>query len=368
MKPVISLVIPAYNSANYIVDSLNSILSQTFNRWEAIIVDDGSTDETVDIINQFVGKDSRFKIFERNRGPKGACTCRNIALDHSVGEYVIIFDSDDILASFCLEQRVSIMENNIDLDFGIFPTYQFKDSISDFQPFTQFFKKNIIYCVVATDNIWQTMSPIYRRQFINVIGGFDEDLPRFQDDDFHLKALLSQKAKYEFFSEAKHDCYYRIIERDYDNVYHLNGVKGLCIYLKKILTHFEKDLSNKRLLKRAIKACFFKLLIYHMLSIQSNPQEIEQLLLLSKKKKILTVFDIRYFEKQLKIYENSNRNLQTRFEELSAIMWPKFHRLASYIQKDPLNQFVDKFFLKIKSKFKLDFIVDGEDYDRNQNV
>ena len=90
-----SFIIPAYNAELYIERCLNSILSQTKTNWECIIVNDGSNDNTQGILDKYVIKDNRFKVFtQRNTGPGSA---RNFAIEQAVGDYVVFVDSDDYI-------------------------------------------------------------------------------------------------------------------------------------------------------------------------------------------------------------------------------------------------------------------------------
>src|SRR5690554_6036808 len=93
-QPLVSIIIPVFNRANLIGETLDSVLTQCYSNWECIVIDDGSTDHTIEIINGFCIKDYRFKLFIRNREPKGAPTCRNIGLSIANGQYINFFDSD----------------------------------------------------------------------------------------------------------------------------------------------------------------------------------------------------------------------------------------------------------------------------------
>ena len=84
-QPLVSIIIPTFNRAHLIGETLDSILAQTYTHWECLITDDGSTDNSIEIIQEYVTKDTRFKLFTRpaNR-PKGANACRNIGLEKAV--------------------------------------------------------------------------------------------------------------------------------------------------------------------------------------------------------------------------------------------------------------------------------------------
>lgn len=91
----ISVIIPAYNCASVIEDTINSLFAQTFSNFEVIIVDDGSNDGTINIIDEYAAKYEPIKVFKsKNKGPANA---RNIGLKHAIGEYVYFMDADDII-------------------------------------------------------------------------------------------------------------------------------------------------------------------------------------------------------------------------------------------------------------------------------
>lgn len=113
MYPLISIIIPTYNRAHLIGETLDSILAQTYTNWECLITDDGSTDNSIAVIQEYVNKDTRFKLFTRpaNR-PKGANACRNIGLENAVGEYIVFFDSDDLMTPDHLQVKIDGMLTN----------------------------------------------------------------------------------------------------------------------------------------------------------------------------------------------------------------------------------------------------------------
>jgi len=114
MNPKISIVIPVYNVEKYLRECLDSVCAQTFTDWECICVDDGSTDSSPAILDEYAAKDKRFKIIKREHSNAGAC--RNAGLDISKGEYLSFLDSDDIFAPKMLEILYTcITENDADI-------------------------------------------------------------------------------------------------------------------------------------------------------------------------------------------------------------------------------------------------------------
>lgn len=105
--PKVSVIIPAYNQAKYLEDALNSVREQTFEDWECIIVNDGSTDNTEEIAQKYVKMDKRFKyIYQENRGLAGA---RNTGIKHAEGDFIQFLDSDDLLVSTKLDKQISVL-------------------------------------------------------------------------------------------------------------------------------------------------------------------------------------------------------------------------------------------------------------------
>ncbi len=93
MQPKISIIVPCYNGAKYIRQTLDCLQKQTVEDWECIIVDDGSTDSSAEIIKEFVTKDSRYKYIYKDNG--GVSSARNMGLDNASGEWITFIDSDD---------------------------------------------------------------------------------------------------------------------------------------------------------------------------------------------------------------------------------------------------------------------------------
>lgn len=113
---MISVIIPAYNAQAYLRDCLESVLAQTYTDWEAIIVDDGSTDSTASIALEYAGKDKRFRVVSTPN--QGVSSARNLALDMSKGEWITFLDSDDLLPENALERYVANIGQGIDIISG----------------------------------------------------------------------------------------------------------------------------------------------------------------------------------------------------------------------------------------------------------
>ncbi len=211
-QPLVSIIIPSYNRELYICETLNSILEQTYTKWECIIVDDGSKDTTIPLVQEYCNKDKRFKLYCRKKLPKGAPTCRNLGLEYSCGEYIIFLDSDDILAKHCLENRVSYMKRSHELDFAVFKGKLFTNIPEDSQVLISSNRnKEVIPLFLSFDIPWITLNPIYKKSslLINNIK-WHEGLEGFQDIQFHLLCIC-KNLKFEISNNTP-DCYWRFYE------------------------------------------------------------------------------------------------------------------------------------------------------------
>jgi hypothetical protein len=208
-KPLVSIVVPVFNRANLIVETLDSLTRQTFPDWEALVVDDGSTDATCDVVSQQAALNPRIRLVRRDRPPKGANTCRNIGLAASRAELVIFLDSDDLLAPGCLQQRITVMQENPGLPFAVFQGTTFFQTPGDTdQIWNQPGLGSDLDHFLRGNSAWQTAGPIWTKNILQELGGFDEDLGCWQDVDLHIRAL-SRRLAFRKFLDLPPDYFYR---------------------------------------------------------------------------------------------------------------------------------------------------------------
>ena len=108
MKEMVSIITPLYNSEEFIKDTVDSVLSQTYTNWEMIIVDDASTDKSVAIIQELIDGDDRVKLLRLSKNV-GAAQARNRALELCSGRFIAFLDSDDIWYPEKLEKQLGFM-------------------------------------------------------------------------------------------------------------------------------------------------------------------------------------------------------------------------------------------------------------------
>jgi glycosyltransferase involved in cell wall biosynthesis len=109
MRPTVSVIIPSYNHERYVKECIESVLSQTYQDFEIIITDDGSTDRTVKIIKNF--SDPRIKLFVHTKN-RGACIAANNCIKHSIGKYIAMHSSDDAWYEEKLEIQIKYLEDH----------------------------------------------------------------------------------------------------------------------------------------------------------------------------------------------------------------------------------------------------------------
>ena len=208
---LVSIVIPSYNNANHIIETLTSVLNQTYTHWECIIVDDGSTDNTNKILSDWCVANPKFRYLNRSEAKnKGANTCRNIGFEQSKGAFVMFLDADDILSKHCLENRVHEFSKNSSLDFVIANTSFYSDGVFLKEPICKYpvdyTAEKYLDLFIKYELPWTIMSVLWKRDSIINIR-FDEALPRLQDVDFHIQILLQEPLRCIRLNEI--DTFYR---------------------------------------------------------------------------------------------------------------------------------------------------------------
>lgn len=203
----VSIIIPVFNSSSTISETLNSLLNQSFRNWEAICVDDGSTDGSVDIIKDYCKRDSRINYIQRDCLEKGGSVCRNIGGNAAKGEFLIFLDSDDLLASWCIEKRMEVIKGG---KYGmvVFPIGYFTNNPTEYTVTRNLHSKNHLCRFISGSPTWQTMQPIYRAEVFKQLGGFDISFPRYQDVEFGIRAIINCRIK--IVRDVKPDCFFRM--------------------------------------------------------------------------------------------------------------------------------------------------------------
>ena len=209
-SPSVSVITPTRNRAQLLAETLDSVVAQTFTDWEHIVVDDGSEDGTAELMATRMAHDSRVRYIVREGAPPGANVCRNIGIRAAQAPYVVLLDSDDLLAPGCLEQRVAIISQNLDMDFVTFQAGLFERRPGDLSGRTANAELlgDDLSRFLYFETPWQTTAPIWRRESLFRLGLFDEALLSWQDIELHVRAICTG-CRYMRFPDV--DYYFRYV-------------------------------------------------------------------------------------------------------------------------------------------------------------
>lgn len=210
-KPAVSVIIPFYNRIEVFEKAILSVICQSFSNWELILIDDGSDINCNQLAKRYSNEDARIKLIKRKKNPKGAANCRNIGITHSTSLYIIFLDSDDLLADFCLDQRLKYTQELSMFDFLVFPIQIFNKQPGDTDKVWLYHDFNDPITGFLQRAQWQTSSVLWRRSALLKLNGFDESLCSSQDADLHRMALINH-LKYKIV-HTKPDVYYRNDEK-----------------------------------------------------------------------------------------------------------------------------------------------------------
>lgn len=198
-QPLVSIIVPCYNYGRFLAEALESLLAQTYSNWECIIVNDGSTDNTEEVSNQFVEKDTRFKyIYQSNSGVSSA---RNRTLQEARGEYIQLLDADDLLESEKLRLQVTLLEENPDVDlvFSNMIFFSHDDKTVFSEPKLLLNKKpvsgsgDILLESLLDDNTFLPGCTLSRKSLYDDVGFFKKGIEGIEDWDYFYRAALVQK-------------------------------------------------------------------------------------------------------------------------------------------------------------------------------
>lgn len=302
-QPLVSIITPTFNSSIFLLETLNSIVQQTYTNWECVLVDDGSTDDTLKILDEYVSLDERFKVYNRpNYKAKGPSACRNFGIEKSRGEFIVFLDSDDLLAKFCLQRRIDFALNNPNFDLWIFPMQTFIGSLDNKKQVYGFFDFNLN----LSDLIEQfhrglppfyITCPLWLKTVLVDLGGFNERLTICTDPDLHLR-MLEKDFKAKFYDVESADSYYRLLHNynkknnskkilknhliffDYHLNYHKIELKN---YYREIISKYIFSTLDyyyllkylrlgikKKVINHEIYLYSFCLMIYHCLNLSNS--------------------------------------------------------------------------------------------------
>ena len=192
MDKLVSIIIPTFNRADLIIDTLRSIRAQTYQNFECLLVDDGSTDESNQVISSFCNSDKRFQLFIRPQNRiKGPNACRNYGFEQAKGDFIYFFDSDDFLKPNALETYINVFEENtdgvlahverVDKETGVLKDINKIDSDNLIE---DYFLNKVSYFVCGI---------LWRKSFLDKQSElFDESIGHHDEWDFNLRMIYAK--------------------------------------------------------------------------------------------------------------------------------------------------------------------------------
>jgi glycosyltransferase involved in cell wall biosynthesis len=202
-KPLVSIIIPVYNREKIVIETIKSVINQSYCNWECIIVDDFSTDNTVNFLKQYLINDNRFKIIQKNKfDKKGAASSRNIGLNNSDGIYIQFLDSDDILFRNKIESQLNLLKLNHSSykTIAICGSVYFDDIIEidnplnfpkrpDYKNFNN--PKDYFDLIGKIGGFYTPESFLVSKELINFAGYWNDFLTLNDDGEFFFRIILN---------------------------------------------------------------------------------------------------------------------------------------------------------------------------------
>lgn len=211
MQQLVSVIIPVYNTAAYLPACIESVVHQTYSDLEIILIDDGSTDNSLEICMAYAQNDERITVIDKPNG--GQASARNLGLDKCTGSYIAFIDSDDTIALDTLEKNVPFLEADTDLDFVQFPIFMKYGSeaqyLRSFSPKVIAGQTNLFKAWIEKDEIsWIVCNKIFRKAIFDNVrfpeGMVYEDNYVVADTlDKSNKAMISNHGLYYYFDRAQ---------------------------------------------------------------------------------------------------------------------------------------------------------------------
>jgi teichuronic acid biosynthesis glycosyltransferase TuaG len=247
--PFVSVIMPAFNVEKYIAESIQSVIAQTHRRWELIVIDDGSTDATADVVQGFASSDSRIRLVSQQN--QKVAKARNAGLRQSEGELTAFLDSDDLWVKEKLELQVkALKENAADLVFSdgfVFHDNNVFDESLTFATLVGGFDGAEMYTDLMLMNRIPTLSVLTRRKVLDEVAGFDETRDRgVEDYDLWLRIA---RCGYRFYGMRERLVRYRV-RSDSMSRQTVDMLKSEVAVVEKHLAHSNMGREFKRRRRR----------------------------------------------------------------------------------------------------------------------
>lgn len=257
--PLISVIIPVYNGKKTIATTINSVIEQTFTDWELIIINDGSQDNTLEIIQSI--SDLRIKVFSYPNA--GLANSRNRGISQAQGEFIAFLDADDLWTKDKLEKQLVALQAHPQASVAYSWT-DYIDNVGQFlYPGSHTTINGDAYPRLLVNNFLESGSnPLIRHQALEEVGGFDSSINSTADWDMYLRLA----AKYEFIAVPDVQVFYRISSDSMSA-----GIVNMEAQSRTVIERgFNQAPASLQYLKKRSLSKLYEYLIYRSLS--GNPQ------------------------------------------------------------------------------------------------
>lgn len=274
-SPLVSVIIPTYNRANIVPRAIESVLRQTYDNLELIIVNDASNDSTEEVVRNYGDEQLTYLAHETNRHVSAA---RNTGIDHASGEYVAFLDDDDEWLPEKLKRQINLLEgaNN---DVGmVYCWMEYRNGETVVRRYRPKLRGDIFKQTIGGQPIGACSTLVVRNDVVDEIGGFDESLPRGNDGDFIRRVAQVCEVKYVDEILVRHYIGHehgRITDETPDNI--TNAIKANKMKLEKFATTLDQDPRLKGEIHARLGLRYCQLGDYsagvkhHFRSIQQDP-------------------------------------------------------------------------------------------------
>src|SRR5215208_272018 len=203
-RPLVSVVVPAYNYGHLIRETLDSLAAQTYARWECVVVDDGSTDDTREVVGAYAAGDARVRYVRQENARQAAA--RNNGVRHSSGEFFQFLDADDLIEPHKLGRQVDYLVRHAEADIVCSGVRYFTGDAGgelshsrrysvwdDGQPWMPEVsgRGDVLMERLLRNNIMVVNSPLVRRRVVEAVGEFDEGLTPVEDWDYWTRCAAA---------------------------------------------------------------------------------------------------------------------------------------------------------------------------------
>lgn len=266
-NPLVSIIIPTFNRAHLIGETLDSVLAQTYENWECIVVDDGSTDNTNEVVGNYVKKDNRFQYHERPETHKsGGNGARNYGFEISNGDYINWFDSDDLMHCERLKILINFSSNQVSDIITSTHVSNLNELESQVSNYTTFQSDKFYIDFILGKKLLITDDVLLKREIIVDIL-FDENLHKAQEFDFFYR-LFEKKLTYTFLEYKS--VYHRISDDSISN-FKKKGSRSqsssLIFLCKKLKKRYPNNLIIQKRANRQVYKTYKNLVIQNEMNL-----------------------------------------------------------------------------------------------------